>query len=406
MRRRPGEAQRPGMTELASLNWRTAAPDDAALHALAQPPVARPTITMYLRTDPREPANAARTPAWLVAARNGLRDVTDALEAGSDREARQRWRALRPEVEAELEGREPAARGRSLVWFLDLEGALDDRHVLQVRVRDHLVALGDRPLIAPFIEALDHSRPIGVVLVSGERVRLVHWAHGVVDEAGEEVFDLGGDGWKPYRGPSSATPGRGRSGTTHVEQVEARVEEHRDRFFAAAARATAQRLQERGWERVVIAGEGTMAARLRHALPAEVAGRVVAELAINAVDASEAEIAQRLEPAVEELHRREAIAAAEDLRAGGPHAAVGPAAVVAALAQRQVEHLVLDPYHRPAPATLPDVAEAVLGDDGLQRLPERSVEAAVAADARVTTLDVTASPALRQADGMLAGLRW
>jgi protein required for attachment to host cells len=393
------------MTDLTA-TWQAGPPDDAALHRLAQPAARGLYVSLYLQTDARRPANAAPTPAWLVAARNGLRDVTAQLEDGEDREAKLRWRERRGEIEAALEALPPAGRGRSLVWFTDVDGVLDERHVLQVAVRDSHVAFGDQPVIAPLIDVLDHSRPVGVVLVSGERVRLLHWAHGEIDEAGEEVFDLGGDGWKPYRGPSSATPGRGRSGTTHVEQVQARMEEHRDRFFAAAAEATAQRLQELGWERVVIAAERPMASRFRHALPEAVAARVVAELPLNAVDAHETDIADRLEPAVEELHRRDALAAAEALAADPPHAAVGPAAVLAALAQRQVEHLVLDPYHRPAAAPLPAVAEAVLGSGGMQRLPERAVEAAIAADARVTTLEAGASPALQAADGMLAGLRW
>jgi hypothetical protein len=390
----------------SSATWQAAPPDEAALHRLAQPEARRPTVSLYLQTDARRPANAAPTPAWLVAARNGLRDVSARLEDGEDREAKLRWRERRSQVEAALEALPPADRGRSLVWFTDVDGLLDERYVLQVPVRDSLVAFADQPVIAPLIEVLDHSRPVGVVLVSGERVRLLHWAHGAIDEAGEEVFDLGGDGWKPYRGPSSATPGRGRSGTTHVEQVEARMEEHRDRFFADAAQATAQRLEALGWDRVVIASERPMAARFRHALPGTVAEHVVAELALNAVDAHESDIAERLEPVIEDLHRRDALAAAEALVADPPHAAVGPAAVLAALAQRQVAHLVLDPYHRPAPAPLPPVAAAVLGPDGMQQVPERAVEAAIAADARVTTLETGASPALQAADGMLAALRW
>jgi hypothetical protein len=387
--------------------WQAGPPDEAALHRLAQPATRRFTVSIYLQTDARRPANAAPTPAWLVTARNGLRDVSAHLEDGEDREAKLRWRERRAEIEAALEGLPHADRGRSVVWFTDVDGVLDERYVLQVPVRESHVAFGDQPVIAPLIEVLDHSRPVGVVLVSGERVRLLHWAYGMVDEAGEEVFDLDGDGWKPYRGPSSATPGRGRTGTTHVEQVEARMEEHRDRFFAEAARATAQRLEQLGWDRVVVAAERPMASRFRGALPEQVAARVVAELPLNAVDAHESEIAERLEPVIEDLHRRDALAAAEALVADPPHAAVGPAAVLAALAQRQVEHLVLDPYHRPAPAPLPDVAEAVLGpDSGMERLPERAVEAAIAADARVTTLEAGASPALRAADGMLAGLRW
>ena len=275
-----------------------------------------------------------------------MREVSARLEQGEDREAKLLWRTRRDEIDDALTALAPGDRGRSLVWFTDLEGELDDRYILQVPVRESLVAFGDQPVIAPLIEVLDHSRPVGVVLASGERVRLLHWAHGTIDEAGEEVFDLEGGGWRPYRGPSSSTPGRGgRSGTTHVEQVEARMEEHRDRFFAEAAQATAQRLDELGWDRVVVAAER-------------------------------------------------------------PLAAVGPAAVLAALAQRQVDHLVLDPYHRPEPSPLPDVAAAVLGDAGPDRLPERAVEAAIAADARVTTLEAGASPALQQADGMLAGLRW
>jgi hypothetical protein len=394
------------MAELARTPWRVDAPDDATLRDLAGPASLRPTVSLYLQTDPRIAANAAQTPAWLVTARNGLRDVTTALELQEDREMRLRWRELRQQIESELDGLAPSERGRGLVWFLDLDGTLDARYVLQVVLRDSHVAFAEQPVIAPLIEVLDHSRPVGVVLVSGERVRLVHWAHGHIDEAGEEIFDLEGDGWKPYRGPSSATPGRGRSGTTHVEQVEQRMEEHRERFFAAGARATAQRLQELGWERVVIAAERAIAHRFRHHLPPIVAQRVVADLALNTIDAHESEIAQRLEPAIEALHRREALAAVDAMQNNGPQSAFGPAAVLAALAQNQVDHLVLDPHHRPAESPLPDLAAQVMRGERFQRAPERAVEAAIAADAKVTTLEAGASPALQAADGMLAGLRW
>lgn len=376
-----------------------------ALHDLAAAAADTPTVSLFLDTDPRDPANTAQTPAWLTAARNGLREVTEQLEAGDDRDAKLRWRELRSTLESELEDLPSADRGRGLVRFVALDGSLDHRDTLQVRLRDTTVTLADRPVIAPLAEALDHSRPIGVVLVSSERARLVHWAHGVVDEAGEEVFDVEDEHWRPYRGPASGTRG-GPGGATHSEHHEARVEEHRDRFLTAAARATAERLQERGWERVVIAGEGPIVARFRHVLPDEVQARVVAEVPINAVDAPESEIADRLEPAVEELHRADAIATADTItNAAG--AAVGPAAVLAALAQRQVDHLVIDPYHQPADGPLPEVAKTLLDSDGDGvPLPERAIEVAVAAGAHVTTLDLTASTALEAADGMLAGLRW
>jgi hypothetical protein len=394
------------MADLARSDWRADPPDDAMLHALAQTDgrPAGPVISMYLQTDPRVAANAAQTPAWMVTARNGLRDVSAELEARDDREAKLAWRERRGAIESELEGLGHADRGRSLVWFQDLEGALDVRYVLQVPVRESGVAMADQPVIAPLIELLDHSRPIGIVLVSGERVRLVHWAHGRIDEAGEEVFEVDGDGWRPYRGPSGgAGSGRdGRSGTTHVEHVEQRVEEHRDRFFHAAAAATAERLESLGWTRVVIAAERAIASRFRNALPVAVSERVVAELPMNAIDAHESDIAARLEPAIEDLHTRDALAALHNMQ----RFAKGPAAVLAALAQGQVDHLVLDPHHRPTDTPLSPVAEQVLRGARFTRAPERAIEAAIATDTTITTLSTDASAELQEADGMLAALRW
>src|SRR5690349_483531 len=134
--------------------WQAGPPDEAALHRLAQPATRRFTVSIYLQTDARRPANAAPTPAWLVTARNGLRDVSAHLEDGEDREAKLRWRERRAEIEAALEGLPHADRGRSVVWFTDVDGVLDERYVLQVPVRESHVAFGDQPVIAPLIEVL------------------------------------------------------------------------------------------------------------------------------------------------------------------------------------------------------------------------------------------------------------
>src|SRR4051794_34137067 len=115
------------MADLARTPWRLDAPDDALLHDLARPAERGPTVSLYLQTDPRIAANAAATPAWLVTARNGLRDVTAALDQSEDRDARLRWRALRQDIELALDGLPPGDRGRSLVWFLDLDGRIDER---------------------------------------------------------------------------------------------------------------------------------------------------------------------------------------------------------------------------------------------------------------------------------------
>jgi hypothetical protein len=133
-----------------------------------------------------------------------------------------------------------------------------------------------------------------------------------------------------------------------------------------------------------------------------VSERVVAELPMNAIDAHESDIAARLEPAIEDLHTRDALAALHNMQ----RFAKGPAAVLAALAQGQVDHLVLDPHHRPTDTPLSPVAEQVLRGARFTRAPERAIEAAIATDTTITTLSTDASAELQEADGMLAALRW
>lgn len=61
-----------------------------------------PVLSIVLRTDPRDPANTAATPAWLVALRNGLRTVAGTLTGDVAREQRLAFRELQERVEREL----------------------------------------------------------------------------------------------------------------------------------------------------------------------------------------------------------------------------------------------------------------------------------------------------------------
>ena len=54
--------------------------------ATVQPGV--PVLSLYVRIDPRDPANTAETPKWLVELRNGLREVTGAANLEESRSQR------------------------------------------------------------------------------------------------------------------------------------------------------------------------------------------------------------------------------------------------------------------------------------------------------------------------------
>jgi hypothetical protein len=51
--------------------------------AILQPGM--PVLSLHVRTDPRDPANTAATPKWLVGLRNRLREVASAAD---EKEAR------------------------------------------------------------------------------------------------------------------------------------------------------------------------------------------------------------------------------------------------------------------------------------------------------------------------------
>ncbi len=378
----------------------------ADLRVLATSDPERPIVSVYARTDPRDPANTSTTPAWHVALRNGLGAIGERLEAGDDREDRLAFRALRKRIEDELVALEPAERARSVAWFVDADGADVRRFGLQLPLREDAVIWDAKPFVSPLVDIADRGAPTGIVLVSGEVVRLLQIEQAEPSEPRDSVFELELGDWRPYGGSAAGGPGRGVQTTSHQERYEARVDAQRDQLFDTAATQTASRLEELGWERIVLVSETQVAARFRAALPVALAERVVAESDLNLAGEDPAAIAEALEPLLEDAWRRRTTAlvalAHERAQAGGA-AALGAQETLGALAEGRVEHLVLDPAHDFSAAT-GMVPEAIGGPPEL--LGERAVEAAIATDALITALDAESSDELQAVGGIAALLRW
>jgi Bacterial archaeo-eukaryotic release factor family 10 len=358
---------------------------------------------MYVRTDPRDPANTAHVPAWVVALRNGLRDVGRQVEVAS-REQRLAVRALSRRVEAELLELVPAERGRGVAWFLTPDGALDRRISLQLAPR-----WDERPFVSPLVDVADRGRAAGLVLVAGERVRLLHWEGGRVREPERSLYELELGDWREYAAYAMANPARAQQTATHEASYEQRVEDWRGRFLRDAAQAVASRLSELGWRRLVVAAEGQVASRFVDALPEQARRLVVARVEANLLGEEPAAVADRLEEELEDAWRRELLAraarAVEAARPDGPGVAgFGP--VVEALVQYRVEWLLLDPHCPFDGAGLGPAAAEALGDAAPDLLAERAVELAAAGGAGVSALPVTDSAPLAEAGGIAATLRY
>jgi stalled ribosome rescue protein Dom34 len=245
-----------------------------------------------------------------------------------------------------------------------------------------------------------------VILASGDLIRLVQIEQGEATEPENSSFELTLGDWRPFGGSAGGSPERGLLVTSHEEQYRARVEAHRDRLFATAATETAMRLEALGWERVVLVADGQVASRFREVLPANVRERLIAEADLNLVGAEPAVIADTVEPLIEDAWRQRARALAvlaHDRARSGGAATLGPQETLGALAEGRVDHLLIDPEHDFSSAA--GMTPASIGGPA-EMLGERAVEAAIGTAAQVTALATEASPALRDAGGMAALLRY
>jgi len=71
-----------------------------------------PVLSVFCRTDPRDPANSSETPAWAIALKNGLNHVAGFHEGNHGKE--QTVKKLCAEAERRINGASAADRGRSV----------------------------------------------------------------------------------------------------------------------------------------------------------------------------------------------------------------------------------------------------------------------------------------------------
>src|SRR4029077_19297359 len=131
--------------------------------------------------------------------------------------------------------------------------------------------------------------------------------------------------------------------------------------------------------------------RFRHALPASVSERVVAEADLNLVGDDLSVIADTVEPLIERAwqKRTDVLAglASERAQSGGA-ATLGPSQTLGALAEGRVDHLLIDP-DQDCSSAAGMIPPSIGGPSDM--LAERTVEAAIATAARVTSLSTEAS---------------
>jgi stalled ribosome rescue protein Dom34 len=259
-----------------------------------------------------------------------------------------------------------------------------------------------RPVVRPLVTMLDDGAPRGVAAVSGERVRLLRWALGKLEELedwGLEIFSLD---WRERKAQRTGDPARVQGAkASGRDQFDQRLEANREHFLRQAGRLATQRVRALDCDELLVLGDADHVREF-----ADGAGDGVEVRQIdghNVISAHPHVIAERLEDLLEELNRSrelDLVQRIKDEAHGGTRGAAGLQETLEALEQGRVAHVVFD-------ASLEDEESGdAIADDRELRLGERLIELALATGARVTPVEGEAADALAEADGVAGLLRY
>jgi peptide chain release factor subunit 1 len=343
-----------------------------------------PVISLYLDLDPERYATApARSSQIRSLIDQGNRMVED------DRELEHRDKtALREDlkrIEEFLDSDEAPFKGaRALAVFCSTADGLFESVQLDQPVPGR-VRISHSPYVEPLLDGAQQRRWL-VALVSRASAYLLTGSPGRLrererlDEDVHSQHDQGG--WSQAR---------------YERSVDKEVEDHLRHF----AEAVQERWRTERFDRVALGGPQEIVPRFQALLDQEVQAHVIPErVEVDLSSAGEADIRQAVEQLVEEDDRRterEALDRLAEGVAGAGRAAQGKEDTLAALNERRVEHLLIDPGFEgqgqrcPGCGLLLASAEDRCPADGtplepVEDLREAVVEAALIQDAEVSVV--------------------
>ena len=195
-------------------------------------------VSVYLAID-----HADRSEGWRI-------ELKDQL-AGVEREVAER-------ILGRFGRDAPPPAGRTQVGYVEAGG--ERREIWNAFQMDGIateVVAAPRPYLAPLVRMLDDGSPVGVVVVSLERVRVFEWALGQIEELDGWELEITSLDWHERKAPR-ARPGAGAPGRAHRVATSTRsgssttASASSSRPASWSSRATASA----PWRRIVVIGEG------------------------------------------------------------------------------------------------------------------------------------------------------
>jgi hypothetical protein len=375
--------------------------EDARKLAEWRPPLG--VISIYLRFEPGD-----RGGAWRTELRNGLSRVREGAE-GLDHLARGALRATAERVGdrcSEHERRLP----RGEVGFVEVATEPSSEHWWSTHLAPCAAVsaqFSERPVVAPLIRLAARGAPRGVALLSAERVRLLDWEPGRIEELHSWELTLFSGDWRERKAQKPADPARAQGvSAAGRDQFDERLSENRQRFLGQCGGLAAGIAVARGWSRIVAFGARGQVRGFRQGVSSPIAIDVGGEADLIS------EPAARLEtPLAESIARlddeRDGLLVERALGEvrGGTRGTAGPQETMAALDEGRVDRLVIDAARLDVAPVSPST-QAGQGGNGTEIDSESLVRRALDCGAGIATVSGAAAELLAPVEGVAALLRY
>jgi hypothetical protein len=326
---------------IAAAPGRAEAPTAAIASELAAWRPEHGLVTVCIDADP-----ADRGRGWRIELRNALRRIADA-PSDRPRQAQLALEATIARIEERLAEELTEAPGRSAIGFVEARGKPGGERwyaaTLPLPVTGARYGAG--PWLGPLIGLLDRGAPLGVVAVSADRIRLMHWSLGRVEALSALELTERSETWRERKAPRPRDPAAAQAvSSAGHDRFARRLEANRERFAQQAGTLARADAAKRGWRELLAFGDE------RYLRP--FATGFAEACPLRHVDASDlaAQSAQLIERRVEALlpdlrreRQRDLVERAGELAFTEARSSLGAEETIQALEQGRVEHLLYDP---------------------------------------------------------------
>lgn len=360
-------------------------------------------LSIYLRLDPGH-----RSPSWPAEVRNGLSGaLRDAAEA-EDHEARQALRATAGRLERELHADEQApAAASGLIGFVEVARApAEERwYAAQVAPRRTAVLHAAAPAVHQLLELLDDGAPLGVAVISSERVRLLDWRLGRMEQLHDWELEYFGEDWRERKSQRPRDPAHGEAvSAAGRDQYNQRLEATRERFAHQSGELARAEAWRGDWRETLAFGDERYVSQFARGFGVAFDLRHVdgADLISEPIAQTERRVAEML-PGLNRDRERSLIERIKEVAYTEGRSSLGIQETLQALREGRVEHLVYDAGREYSDARF--ASKAGLTENGVP-LIERMIGYAVSSGAAITPVDRESAALLDEQDGVASLLRY